>query len=398
MRGGLARRATFFNGVWDEGVTTLVLDAGDLFGNRTKKDMMQSEFLAECTAKFGYDAIGLGERDLNFGLEFLQKVIRDHKLPFTSANVRDAATGQLILPEFLLIERGGVKFGVCSVMDPAQKIISMAATDHEYEIADPVATLRELVPRLREQCDTVVLLSHLSDRPTETLLAEVQGIDLVIVGHSFKSYNRERIVADAILLSAVYEGRVIGRADLRVNPADGKIMAVQVNVTTLDDAVPDDPVMLESVKGFLKKVEDERLAQRVAFPRDLGSPDESFLGTSNCKACHTEIYEHWRQTDHARAYTVLRAKDMQFEPECLACHTTGYRFHNGFDEQQQASLSHIQCEACHGYGTEHSRDGAMRKRARESCVQCHDNGKRPCFDSSRETDFEYAKAWEKIEH
>lgn len=39
-----------------------------------------------------YDAIGLGERDLNFGLEFLQKVIRDHKLPFTSANVRDAAT------------------------------------------------------------------------------------------------------------------------------------------------------------------------------------------------------------------------------------------------------------------------------------------------------------------
>lgn len=33
-------------------MTTLVLDAGDLFGNRTKKDMMQSEFLAECTAKF----------------------------------------------------------------------------------------------------------------------------------------------------------------------------------------------------------------------------------------------------------------------------------------------------------------------------------------------------------
>jgi hypothetical protein len=394
----LARRATFFNQVWEQGVSTLVLDAGDLFGTRTKKDMLQTEFLLEQTQSFGYDAIGLGERELNYGHDFFMDAIKKYRLPYTNANVRDQATGELLLPEYLIVERSGLKFGICSVMDPSQRIISMSATDHEYEIADPVATMRELVPRLREQCDTVVLLSHLSDRPTEALLQEVQGIDLVVVGHSFRSYNRERIVADSIMLSAVHEGRVIGRADLHVDRDDGKVMSVQVEVTSLDDAIDDDPVMLQAVNDFLQEAEDRRLAQRAAYPRDKGSQDESFLGSNNCKACHTEVYQQWRQTEHARAYTGLRAKNMQFEPECLACHTTGYRYHNGFDEQERTNLSHVQCEACHGYGTQHVRNGDMNEKARESCTECHDEDKRPCYDEAKDARFDYASFWEKISH
>ncbi len=394
----MARRATFFNQIWNEGVTSLVLDAGELFGNRTKKDMLVTEFMAEQTASFGYDAIGVGERELNYGLEFLQRMAKEYDLPFTSANVRDAATGELIMPEYLVVERDGIRFGIFSVTDPRHKIISMAARDHEYEVGDPLATVRELVPRLRERCDSVVMLSHLGDRPTEALLREVQGIDLTVVGHTFKSYNRERIVNDAVMLAAVHEGRVIGRADLYVRRDDGKVMSVQVGITSLDDTIDDDATMLAAVEDFKAAAEKRRLDQRAAVPRDLGSADEMYLGGNNCKACHTEIYKQWRQSDHSRSYTVLRAKSMQFEPECLACHTTGYRHHNGFDEQKRTSLSQVQCEACHGYGTEHARNGDMLKTARESCATCHDNGRRPCYDEKKDADFEYATYWEKIEH
>ena len=394
----MARRATFFNEIWESGVSTLVLDAGDLFGTRSRKEMRQTEFLLEHTASLGYDAIGIGERELNYGYEFLKDAMARHGLPFTSANVRDAATGELIVPEFLVVERAGLRFGVVSVMDPAQKIISMSAKDIEYDVADPVATLREVVPRLREQCDTVVLLSHLGERPTEALIGEVQGIDLVVVGHTFKSFNRERIVGDAILLSAVHEGRVIGRADLFLAQDDGEIMAVQVDITSLDDGVEDDPVMLQSVKDFLAAEEEARVAQRAAYPRDMGSTDEQFLGSNNCKACHTGIYDEWRETSHARAYNPLRARSMQFEPECLVCHTTGYRYHNGFDEQDRTQLSHVQCEACHGYGTAHVRNGDMNAMARESCTTCHDEDVRPCYDEAKDQRFDYATFWEKIAH
>jgi 2',3'-cyclic-nucleotide 2'-phosphodiesterase (5'-nucleotidase family) len=393
----LARRATFFNQVWDQGVTTLVLDAGDLFGNRNARDMATSEFLAEQTMRFGYDAIGLGERDLNYGYAFLRRMIDEHGLPFTSANVRNAETGELILPEFLIVERGGLRFGICSVMDPAHRIVSMATRDIQYEVADPVETLRALVPRLRQQCDTVVLLSHLGDRLTEQVLNEVGGIDIAVVGHVYRSLTQERIMNDAIVLAAVPEGRVIGRANLSLSRQTGQVATVQVAITTLDATVADDPVMLGAVQQFLRDVENRREDQRAQFPRNLGSLNESFLGENNCSACHSDIHQQWRQTSHARSFGSLRATAAQFEPECLACHTTGYRHHHGYDEQHRTNLVQVQCEACHGYGTAHRRDGTMLKLARESCTQCH-IANRPCYDELRGQDFDYARYWERIAH
>lgn len=386
------------NEIWDAGIEPLLLDAGDVMGTRSKKEKNQTDFLLEQTASFGYDAIGLGERDLNYGHDYLREVMDRHGLPYTSANVRFADTGEFVVPEYRVIERAGIKFGVFSVMDPGQKIISMSANDREYTVADPLVTARELIPRLRQECDTIVLLSHLGDRGTETFVREVQGIDVAVVGHSFRTYNREKIVGDTLLLSAVYDGRVIGRSDVHVNREDGRIMSVQVKITSLEATVPDDPTMLAAVENFLASIEEERLAQRAAYPRDLGDEEELFLGTHNCKACHTGIYNEWRKTDHSRAYTALRASNMQTEPECLVCHTTGYRHHNGYDEETNTSLTQVQCEACHGYGTEHNRDGRMNELARESCAGCHDNEKRPCFDASKDTPFDYATYWEKIAH
>ncbi len=350
------------------------------------------------TARFGYDAIGLGETDLNYGFEFLQRMIAEHGLPFTNANVRNAATGELLLPEYIVVERGGLRFGICSVLDPSYRIVSMAARDIEYQVDDPAAALRDLLPRLRQKCDTVVLLSHLGDQGSERLLAELGGVDIAVLGHLYRPLTQERIINDAIVLAAVHEGRVIGRADLSVSRQTGKVMTVQVAITTLDASVADDPVMTQAVQGFQQEIENRRLQQRAQYPRTLGSVNESFLGENNCRSCHTTIHQQWRNTGHARAYASLRVSASQFEPQCLSCHTTGFRHHNGFDEQQRLHLAHVQCEACHGYGTDHRRDGEMRRIARESCTQCHDDAARPCFDKAKDQGFEYARYWERIAH
>ena len=379
-------------------MATLVLDAGDLFGNRTRRDRDQTEFLAEQTGRLGYDAIGLGERDLNYGFAFLQRMIDEHDLPFTSANVRNAATGALLLPEYLVVESGGIRFGIVSVLDPAQRIVSMADNDIQYEVADPAAALRGLLPRLRQQCDTIVLLSHLGDAGNTALLEEVGGVDMALIGHMLRPLTQEYIVNDALVLSSSHEGRVLGRADLSISRHTGKVMSAKVAITTLDARIPDDPVMLAAVQGFLQHQELRRDELRAMFPRNLGSRDESFMGSQKCRTCHTTIFNTWRQTRHSRAYNSLRPSDSHLEPQCLVCHTTGYRHHGGFDEKTQRTLTQVQCEACHGYGSAHHRDGEMRRLARESCTECHDNSVRPCFDEMKDLDFEYARYWERIAH
>jgi 2',3'-cyclic-nucleotide 2'-phosphodiesterase (5'-nucleotidase family) len=385
--------------VWNEGVETLMLEGGDLFGRRARKEQQETEFLCEQTAAFGMDAIGFGEADLNYGLPFLRKMIEKHKLPFTCANVRDAKTGELLLPEFLVVKKNGIRFGIVSVLDPEQKIITMNPDEGEFRVDDPVATLRQVLPRLRGLCDTVVLLAHTGESSAETILNEVTGIDVVLVGHTFKNLETERITHDAVMLAAVHEGRFIGRADLRIDPANGKVMAVEVEVIGLDETVADDPNMAAKFAAFKASLDQAKADQRAMFPRDLGSTTEEFLGSVNCRSCHESSYQSWHDSPHAKAHNSLRPQNMENEPECLVCHTTGYRYYGGYEEDgEKRHLVNVQCEACHGYGTEHARDGKWLKQAQESCTPCHDETKRPCAEQTKGHKFDYASYWEKIKH
>ncbi len=319
------------------------------------------------------------------------EMIEKYSLPFTSANVVNRESGELILPEYLVVEKNGIKFGLVSVLGPNHKIITMTDTDSGLDVKDPVATLRDVLPRMRKEVDTIVLLGHLGEGDTDTVIREVKGIDICIMGHTHRTLKNERIVEDSIFLAAPHEGRYVGRADIFIEESDGKVMAVDVNLVSLDDAVEHEPDMLARVEGYKASFEDFKLAKRAAFPRDLGSEKEKYLGGRACKSCHEDTWAAYAESGHNQAFTTIRKKGQTNEPECILCHTTGYRYKNGYAEERPYNhLVNVQCEACHGYGTEHSRDGKWLAQAQDACVTCHDQENSPEFD--------YAVYWEKIKH
>jgi len=368
-----------------------MVDGGDLMGRRNKNEQHQTEFLLRVTGDLGYDAIGLGERDLNYGLDYLYEVMEKYDLPFTNANVVQAATGDLILPEYKVIEKNGITFGVVSVMDPNQRIITMTSNDPGFEVRDPVAVLRELLPRMREEVDTIVLAGHLGDALTDKVIKEVKGIDICVKGHTRRTEKMERILDDTAVLSAAHEGQWIGRADIFVDDSNGKLMAVDVTAVSLDEAIADDEAMKTEVDAYKASFEEFKLAKRAAFPRDMGSDKEKFLGERACRACHTEAWDSYAVSGHRGAFASIRNRGQNYEPECIVCHTTGYQYQNGYSEERPFnSLINVQCEACHGYGSEHDREGGWAAQAKDSCVKCHDAENSPNFD--------YATYWEKIKH
>ncbi len=368
-----------------------MVDAGDLFGSRNRNDKFQSSFLAEMTGELGYDAIGLGERDLNYGLPFLKEMIEKHDLPFINANVRDAKTGELILPEYTIVERSGIKYGIVSVLDPKYKIITMSTEEDAFQVDEPVPVLRDLLPRLREEVDSVLLLSHLGAKKTEELIKEVKGIDMCVIGHTSRNINNERVVNDTALFAAAFEGRYIGRANLFVDDVDGRIMAIDVGITSLGEKIEFDEQMLARVEQYKKDLVEFKMAKRAAYPRTMGSDKETFLGDRSCMSCHEDAWTVYVDSSHRSAFATIRNKGQSFEPDCLSCHTTGYQFKKGYsDDPPFNKLVNVQCEACHGYGSQHARDGKWVAQAKDSCMMCHDQKNSPEFD--------YATYWEKIKH
>jgi 2',3'-cyclic-nucleotide 2'-phosphodiesterase (5'-nucleotidase family) len=386
----LARRATLLDTVLNEGAPVLLVDAGGLFGPRNKLERDQTRFVCEVTAGFGYDAIGLGQADLNYGVGFLREMMEKNRLPFTNANVRDKATGQLLLPPWLVVQKGGVRFGIVSVLDPAEPFITMTAQDEAYQVDDPVATLRTVIPELRKQAQTIILLSHLDLPRTESLLKEVAGVDIAVVGHTHQAMPAERIVGKTVMLAAGFEGRTVGRLSGQFG-RDGVMQGFQVKLIELDEKIAGDAVILEKVTQLKQKLEEARQSLRGRHQQVKGSATEQFLTQYECRKCHADIFAKLEGSRHNAALASLARKGMSQEPDCLACHTTGYEFKGGYDEKPPANrLTNVQCEACHGYGSLHRRDGRWKAEARSTCVACHDQQNSPKFN--------FATYWEKIRH
>lgn len=139
----------------------------------------------------------------------------------------------------------------------------------------------------------------------------------------------------------------------------------------------------------------------------------TYIGGSKCKMCHKgekngNIWETWMESKHAKSMETLVAKGEDKNPECLACHTTGYGTPSGFDavadEMKVAeALGAVSCEACHGAGSEYKSKKVMEDHDaaiaaglvmpnEATCTKCH-NDKSPTFKG-----FNYEEALAKIAH
>lgn len=93
-----------------------------------------------------------------------------------------------------------------------------------------------------------------------------------------------------------------------------------------------------------------------------------YIGAKKCKTCHMKQYKAWKKTKMATSFENLKPgvkaeakklvdldpdKDYTTDPECLKCHTTGYGKPSGFVSLEETpDLINVQCEACHGPGSE----------------------------------------------
>jgi len=124
-----------------------------------------------------------GNGDFYDGAANLQKLMGTAKFPFLAANVTLKADGQPLGKPYVIERAGPVKiafFGLCFVRT------DLPSAD-PLKVADPVETAKALVPELRKQADLVVAVTHLGFGADEELARKVDGIDVILGGHSHTS-------------------------------------------------------------------------------------------------------------------------------------------------------------------------------------------------------------------
>ena len=143
----------------------------------------------------------------------------------------------------------------------------------------------------------------------------------------------------------------------------------------LDPAVGEVHVVPQDLgRVFLNLVDNacHALQQR----QTKGEP--GYAGGEECEDCHKKAVDFWKTTVHAKAWTELVDVNKQWSYDCISCHVTGYGRPGGSSMAHVSDggrdLTAVQCEVCHGPGSQHNeapKKVHLRNPVEADCKDCH---------------------------
>jgi len=263
----------------DLGGYTLLWDAGDAEDRiLMESDVTKGAAIAAILSTMGYDAAALGNSAaVTYGPSNVARLAEAAKYPILAANLVWAETGQLIegAKPFLELTLGPIRLGVIGLTAPSTAYALFGARSYR---AEPLA--KELVGYLRERGATVVaVLSHLGLEGDRSLAEAVEGIDLIVGGHSHDLLEEPLEVSGTLITQAGCYGTHLGRVDLEIEAGSGQILDVRTRLLPVDHAEADAQVM-RAIEEQTEKVHQllGRFLGQTVFPLDVNYFQECALG------------------------------------------------------------------------------------------------------------------------
>jgi 2',3'-cyclic-nucleotide 2'-phosphodiesterase (5'-nucleotidase family) len=234
-----AKIVTKINEIRDE--NTLVLDAGDF------NDFMRLELQGtigkaggELLSLAGYDAITLGNNEGFEGIEAAESLANSGTVKFLSCNLykysdtdKDKEKLQILngVKRSIIIEKGGVKFLIIGTSpygtyNEFYSLLNMHSTDAVKEIKNEISNNIG-------KYDICILLSHCGMREDTEIANTIEGIDIIINGHSHILMEDPLRVNNSIVHMSGQYGEHLGILEFEYDREIKNYKGTNVNIHSL---------------------------------------------------------------------------------------------------------------------------------------------------------------------
>ncbi|MDR6879192.1 bifunctional UDP-sugar hydrolase/5'-nucleotidase [Bacillus sp. 3255] len=275
--------SAYFNRVRDgyPADQVLTLDIGDHM-DRMSPETEGTNAIAnlEIMNATGYDAMVVGNNEgLTFTPDLLREAVQTYaKFPILGSNIRELATMET--PDWLVpsvtLEKSGLRIGLIGVTAAYPIYYELLG----WQVTDPIEAVRAHTALLRPQTDLIVVLSHLGLRMDQRLAEEIEGIDVILGGHTHHVLEEPLLIGGTYLAAAGKFGQYAGHIELGYDRAQRRIAEFRSRVVPMtEDAEEDSSVsaLLERFRIAGAAALDEEVAQ-LREPLRLDWYGESPLG------------------------------------------------------------------------------------------------------------------------
>lgn len=448
QKGGLKRRHSLVRTLRETwGWPLALFDAGEQVRYFGPQANIKHRHTIEALIEIGYQAVGLGVKDLRTDLLGLAINLDEATNPLTSANVGVLDFDSGFTKRWRVIElptRAGssaspVRVGVTQVLGD-EALAELSPNDDLITLSAGEA-IAELLPQIKaDRCDQNVLMVYGGKEEAEALARRFDVFDWVVVTrgadeppHQPRKIEETTRGGGAMLVEVGHKGMyaiVVGLYREAEGGAPGDGWEARYQKVPLDHRWADSPSMQTRMADYQSELEQLGW-QGLGLPLSDKHPTQrDFAGSAVCGECHTSAWEVFEETPHFHTSETLVALSpaRHFDPECIACHAVGWEpqkyfpFASGWKSYRETPEMFGQgCENCHGPAARHAaveygdievpeaEQNALRQALHmevqenegnmagqelgqvvNNCLSCHDLDNSP--------DFDFQKYWPEVAH
>ena len=264
---GFAKIATLIKEAKEASPNTLVLDAGDTLHGMAIVNISKGENAIKVLEAAGYDYMTLGNHDFNYGKERLFELRDMSQVGMLSANIVDE-NGEYIFTPYVIEEVGDVKVGIYGLSTPDTVILTNPNNVVGLVFKDPIEVSKEMVEELEDKTDVIIALAHLgldesSTLTSKALAQEVEGIDLIIDGHSHSMLEGGQLENNTLIVQTKNYGQNLGYIDIEI--LEGEVTGITARLLAAADTAdvvpdPDLQKIIEDIEAANAEVFNEVIA------------------------------------------------------------------------------------------------------------------------------------------
>ncbi len=274
-----------------EGENVLFMNAGDNFQGSLFYTTYKGDAEAEFLSLMGTDVMAVGNHEFDDGEEGLAAFLDKVSFPVLGANILAGASskiGDRVKP-YTVMEAGGEKIGVIGVI--ANDTAELSSPGGNVLIADDISAARDAAAALTEAgVNKIVLLSHVGLERDKQIAEAVDGIDVIVGGHSHTLLSNTEEGAPpypslllgpggnlVAIVQAGSNSKHLGEIRVVFND-NGEVVSTSGEPLLLDNSIAEDPAVVARVQELGAPIEELK-------NRRVGETTAAIDGSrDNCRA------------------------------------------------------------------------------------------------------------------